>query len=176
LTLSLATVERALKALAQKDQEKEEELAEKASSKAARQAAKENKLALQAAKENKLALQAAKENKLTLQAAAAEKREVDRNGREKEKEERAQKLAQRKREREEARPVPPPQRKGNKPLSHYQIGPLRSRQSDNQVVVHQVWEVERLAQKQHRYLHPKSPEAGATLAFQVNIDTTTLSH
>jgi hypothetical protein len=101
LTLSLVTVERALEALAQKDQEKEEELAKKASSKAARQAAKVNKLALQ--------------------AAAAEKREVDRSRREKEKEERAQKLAQRKREREEARAVPPPPKKRKqapKPVSN----------------------------------------------------------
>lgn len=101
LTLSPATVERALEALAQKDREKEEELVRKASSKAARHAAKVNKLALQ--------------------AAAAEKREVDRNRRKKEKEERAQKLAQRKREREEARPVPPPPKKrkqASKPVSN----------------------------------------------------------
>jgi hypothetical protein len=79
LTLSPATAGKALEALARRDQEKEEELAKKASSKAARQAAKVNRLALQ--------------------QAAAKKREVDRNRREKEKKDKAQKLAQRKRER-----------------------------------------------------------------------------
>jgi hypothetical protein len=76
LTLSPATVEKALEALAQKYQEAEEELARKAESKATRQAAKENKLALQ--------------------AVAVEKKKVDKEKREKEKEERAQKIAQRK--------------------------------------------------------------------------------
>jgi hypothetical protein len=69
LTLSLATVEKALKALAQKDWDTEEELARKARSKAARQAAKENKLALQ--------------------VVAAKKREADKERREKEREEQA---------------------------------------------------------------------------------------
>jgi pyruvate/2-oxoglutarate dehydrogenase complex dihydrolipoamide acyltransferase (E2) component len=91
LTLSPATVEKALEALAQKDQEAEEELARKARSKAARQAARENKLALQ--------------------AVAAETRKVDKEKREKVKEEKAQKIAQRKREREEARSIPPPPKK-----------------------------------------------------------------
>ena len=101
LTLSPATVEKALEALAQKDREAEEELARKARSKAARQAAKENKLALQ--------------------AVAADKRKADKEKREKEKEERAQKIAQRKREREEARSIPaaPKKRKqASKPASN----------------------------------------------------------
>ena len=91
LTMSPATIQRALGLLAQKDQEKEEELVRKASSKAARQAAKANKLALQ--------------------AAAAEKRGVDKERRRREKEEKAEKLAQRKREREEARVAAPPSKK-----------------------------------------------------------------
>ncbi|KAF1365559.1 hypothetical protein EJ07DRAFT_95925 [Lizonia empirigonia] len=101
LTLSPATVEKALEALAQKDREAEEELARKARSKAARQAAKENKLALQ--------------------AVAADKRKADKEKREKEKEERAQKIAQRKREREEARSIPAPPKKrkqASKPASN----------------------------------------------------------
>jgi hypothetical protein len=90
-TLSPATVEQALKTLAQKEQEKEEELGKKASSNAARRAAKENKLALQ--------------------VVAADERNADKEKKEKkekEKEERDQKIAQRKREREEARLAPPP--------------------------------------------------------------------
>jgi tRNA(Leu) C34 or U34 (ribose-2'-O)-methylase TrmL len=79
LNLSPSTVEKALEALAQKDKEKEEELAKKASSKAARQAAKENKLALQ--------------------QVAADKRKADKERRMKEVEERAQKMAQKRRER-----------------------------------------------------------------------------
>jgi hypothetical protein len=157
LTLSPATVEKALEALAQKDRDAEEELAKEARSKAARQAAKENKLALQ--------------------AVAAEKRKADKERREKEREEQAQKIAQRKREREKKPDLPQHhQRRGNRPQSQHQTGPPRSRQSDSQVVVHWVWEVEVWAQKQHRYPHPKSPKVGATSAFQVNLDNTTLSH
>jgi hypothetical protein len=87
--------------LAQKDKEKEEELAKKASSKAARQAAKENKLALQ--------------------QVAADKRKADKERRMKEVEERAQKMAQKRSEREEARlaPQPPEKRKqAFKPISN----------------------------------------------------------
>jgi hypothetical protein len=92
-TLSPSTVENALESLAQKDKEKEEELAKKACSKAARQADKENKLALQ--------------------QVVADKRKADKERRMKEVEERAQKMAQRRREREEARlaPQPPEKRK-----------------------------------------------------------------
>jgi hypothetical protein len=87
--------------LAQKDKEKEEELVKKASSKAARQAAKENKLALQ--------------------QVAADKRKADKERRMKEVEERAQKMAQKRSEREEARLAPqaPEKRKqAFKPISN----------------------------------------------------------
>jgi hypothetical protein len=101
LTLSPATVEKALEALAQKDREAEEELAREARSKAARQAAKENKLALQ--------------------AVAADRRKADKERREKEKEERAQNITRRKREREEARSIPASPKKwkqASKPASN----------------------------------------------------------
>jgi hypothetical protein len=121
-------------------------LAKKASSKAAREAAKINKLALQAVAAEKRGVEKDRRKK--------ERRKKER--RKKEKEEKVQKLAQKKREREQKPSLlNHPQRRGNRYLNQDQTGPQRSRQSDNQVAVHQVWKGWVSTRNQNQVPHPK---------------------